>query len=477
MSKKILILTLFVATNLFAQTKKWTLEECVAYAYKNNITLKLSKLDSISAQVDKSTAIGSFLPSLNGSGSHSFNNGLNQNITTGNFEVQTVQNTSVGLFSEATVYSGLQNQNRLRRANLALIASQLQISKVKDDIGLNVANAFLQIIFNKENLKVQLDQLHNNEKQLNRSTELVNAGVVPRGDLLDIKATVANNNQSVILAENALIISKLALAQLMQLDNFQNFEVSDEVKVNTASMILDQNPSKIFEKAKQERYEIKIAQNNLEISKKDIAIAKGAFQPKLTAQYSFNTRAIYNDRIIGVELNQANPLAPTNAFVNVGGTNYQVFEPNLIPITGKAAPVFDQFSDFKGHSVGLRLEIPILNGFATRNNVAKTKINKDRTEIALQQAELDLERNVFTAFTNAKGAKNAYESAQVALDARQEAFNYAKERYAVGMMNSFDFNQSQTLLSNAQSEVLRTKYDYIFKVKILELYFGIAITK
>ena len=140
-------------------------------------------------------------------------------------------------------------------------------------------------------------------------------------------------------------------------------------------------------------------------------------------------------------------------------------------------PLFDQFSNNKGHSFGAQLNIPIFNGFATKNNVSRSKIVLERSQISLQQAELDLERNVYNAITDAKGALNNYESATAALEARQAAFNYAKERFAVGMMNTFEFNQAQTLFNNAQSEVLRTKYDYIFKIKIVEFYFGIPITQ
>ena len=145
-------------------------------------------------------------------------------------------------------------------------------------------------------------------------------------------------------------------------------------------------------------------------------------------------------------------------------------------VLGGPNSIFDQFSDNKGHSYGVQLNIPIFNGFVTKNNVTRSKIALDRSRIALQQAELDLERNVYNAITDAKGALNSYESAISALDARKEAFNYAKERLAVGMMNTFEFNQAQTLFINAQSEVLRTKYDYIFKIKIVEFYFGIPIT-
>lgn len=449
---KITFLTLlFLSVLSQAQTKKWTLEECVDYAIKNNISIKQSELDAKSAAIEKSSAIGGFLPSLNINGSHSWNIGLNQNITTGLLENQTTQFTSAGLNSNIDVYNGMQNQNRLRRANLSIIATKYQLSKMKDDISLNIANAFLQILFNKENLKVQKEQLANNEKQLQRSQELVNAGVVPRGDLLDIKATVASNNQAIVNAQNALLISKLSLAQLLQLENFQDFDIVDVNYPVTESATLLQNPAAIYAKAKEERVELKIAKTNLEIAERDVKIAKGAYQPSIQGFYSLSTRAGYADRVV---------------FDQSGNPSFQ-----------PPYSVLKQFDLNKGHSFGLQMNIPVLNGFATKNNVARSKIALDRSKIAFSQQELDLERNIYTAFTDAKGAMKAYESAIITLEARQEAYNYAKEKFAVGMLNAFDLNQSQSLFVNAQSEVVRTKYDYIFRVKVIEYYFGIPIIK
>jgi outer membrane protein len=450
-SKISLIIVLFLGLLSQAQSKKWTLEECVDYAIKNNISIKQSELDTKSASIEKSSAVGNFLPTFDINGSHSWNIGLNQNIITNLLENQTTQFTSAGISSNVAIYNGMQNQNRLRRANLAIVASEYQLSKMKDDISLNVANAFLQILFNKENLKVQKEQLSNNEKQLLRSQELVNAGVVPRGDLLDIKATVATNNQAIVTAENALLISKLSLAQLLQLDNFQDFDVADANYDAKESSTLLQTPAAIFAKAKEERVELKIAKANLEMAESDLKIAKGAYQPSLQGFYSLNTRAGYTDRVIGFN-----------------GTT---------PIFAPALPLFEQFDNNKGHSFGFQMNIPLLNGFSVRNNVDRSKIAFDRSKIAFSQQELDLERNVFTAFTDAKGAMKANESAIITLEARQEAYNYAKEKFAVGMLNAFDLNQSQTLFVNAQSEVVRTKYDYIFRVKVIEFYFGIPIIK
>lgn len=433
-----------------AQSKKWTLEECVNYAVQNNISIKQTELDSKTAMIDKKGAVGNFLPSVNANASHSWNIGLNQDITTGLLRNQTSQFTSAGANVGVDIYKGMQNQNTLRRANLSIIAAKYQLVKMKEDVALNVANAFLQILFNKENLKVQQEQKAFNEKQYSRSEELVKAGSIPRGDLLDIKATVASNNQSVIAADNALLISKLSLAQLLQLKDFENFDVIDNTSVKDENNILAQTPTAIYDKAKEIKTELKIAQTNLEIAEKNVAIAKGGFQPILRGFYNLNTRVSYAD-VISV----------SNGVV---GTN--------------SAPAFwTQLNDNKGQSFGAQLSVPIFNGFSARNNVERSQVNLERSKIALEQQEVDLQRNVYTAFTDAKGALNAHESSIIALESRQESYNYAKEKYAVGLMNSFDFNQSQTLLSNAQSEVIRTKYDYIFKIKILEFYFGIPIIK
>jgi outer membrane protein len=469
-----LVFILLFSLSIQAQTKKWTLEECVKYAIDNNISIKQTELDSKTADIGKKDAIGNFIPSLNASASHSWNFGLNQDITTGLLRYQTTQFTSAGANVGVDIYKGMQNQNALRKANLSILAAKYQLTKMQEDVALNVANAFLQVLFNKENLKVQQDQLVINNERLARSEELVKAGSVPRGDLLDIKATVASDNQRVIAAENTLLISKLSLAQLLQLKEFFDFDVTDDTSAKDENNILAQTPIAIYEKAKEERTELKIAKTNLEIAEKNVAIAKGGFQPILRGFYNFDTRASYSDVITGYTPNTTNP---TSVIGFVEGSNQNVLRSNSTPVVGSAAPVLDQFRDNKGQAFGAQLSIPIFNGFSARNNVERSKVNLEKSKIAVEQEELTLQRNVYTAFTDAKGGLNAYESSLSALDARQEAYNYAKEKYAVGMMNSFDFNQSQTLLSAAQSEVLRAKYDYIFKIKILEFYFGIPIIK
>ena len=470
--KTILLFLLLVGMQVAAQEKKWTLRECVDYAVTNNISIQSSALDLKNAAINKKDAFGAFLPSVNASASHSWNIGLNQNITTGLLQNQTTQFTSAGLNVGVDIYNGLKNQLQLRKSNLVIIASQYQLTKMQEDIALNVANAYLQILFNKENLKVQQQQKTYNLSQLDRTKQLVDAGVVPKGDLLDIKATAASDTQRVIAAQNALLISKLSLAQLLRLDDFKNFDIDESQVPALNEEILMQSSESIVQKAKETRTELKIAASNVQLAEKDIAIAKAAYQPTISGFYSFSTRAAYSDRVVGVVPNAANP---TSTIGYVDGTNQLVLEPNFSPVLSGPLPVFDQFSNNKGQNFGVQLNVPIFNGLATRNNVERSKVALERAKLNQSQQELDVERNVFTAYTDANAAKESFEAAEITLNARKLSFDYAKDRYEVGLMNVFDFNQAQTLLINAQSEVLRTKYDYLFRTKILEFYFGLPL--
>jgi len=434
LSKIIVSACLVLGTNAFSQ-KKWTLEECINHAIENNVSIKQIELDNKLAEVDKKDAFGSFLPSVNASAAHSWNIGLNINPTTNLLENQTTQSTSMGVSAGVDIFRGLQHQNRYRKSKLALISSQYQQLKMEEDIALNVVNAYLQVLFNKENIKVQKQQFQADSLQMVRSEALVDAGMIPSGDLFDMKATIATDKQRIIQAEYALLVSKMSLAQLLQMEDFKDFDIADVEYDFEMNEIFFQTPENIFNKAKQERTELKIAQNSVELAEKDIEIAKGAYLPSLTGFYGFNSRVT-----------------------------------DIIPMS-----FWDQFDLYKGHSFGLQLNIPIFNGFSTRNNVERTKINLDKTRLALEQTELDLERNIYTAYSDAKGAMETYLATEEMLKAREEAFRYTTERYENGMSTAFDYNQSQTLLVNTQSDLLRTKYDYLFRTKILEFYFGMPI--
>lgn len=457
---------------LGAQEKFWTLEECVSHALEHNIDIKQMGIDVERAELAKNIALGSFLPSVNANASHSWTVGLNQNITTGLLENQTTQFTSAGIDVGIDVFKGLQNQNQLSKARLAEIASKYQSQKLKEDVALNVINAYLQIIFNKEQVKNSKVQLDYQEKQENRTQELVDAGIVPAGDLLYVQATVAQTRQELIVAENAVLISRLALAQMLQIRAYETFDIADEVYEVALTDVLLNSASEIVEKAKQTQVDIQLAETNVHIAEKEVQIAKGAYLPQLRAFYSFATRAAYMDRISGMQIN---PDQPTQTIGVVEGTNQNVLQPNMQPIISGPESMWNQFDANKGQSFGLGVSIPIFNGLNTRNNVKMARLALNQKQNEKDLAELKLEQTVYTAYSDTQSALQTYEAAQVTLEARKRSLEYAKERYEVGLMNVFDYNQNQTLFSAAQSDLLKAKYDYVFKTKILEYYFGVPL--
>ncbi|SIQ24424.1 TolC family protein [Maribacter ulvicola] len=426
-----------------AQQKKWTLEECVYYAVENNLTVEQFELDLENAKIDKSDAVGALLPNLSSSISASANTGLALDPTTNNLVSATIFSASGSMSSSITLFDGLRNYNRIERAKLSAIANQYRLDDIKDDIKLNVANAYLQVLSNKESLKVFKAQLAVTEQDLKKTKELVESGVVARGDLLELEATAAGQEQQIINSQNLILISKLNLAQLLSITDYENFEIAEEEFDIPPSNILDNSAKIIFDTALTFRNDIKFALSGVELAQKDLEISKGAKYPTVGAFINYNTR--YSDQ-------------------------------NNDPFTGEPIPFKDQLYINDGISYGAQMSIPIFNGWSVRNNIKRSQISVDRARIEFEKTKLQLETDVNQAYVDVTSFYKAYEAAQKTLEARSLAYQYSKEKFDVGLMNSFDFSQAQSRVDNAEAEVIRTKYNYIFRLKILEFYFGIPIS-
>ncbi len=437
-----LLLLVFGMITLSAQLKKWTLEECVVYAVENNLSIEQFRLDLENVKIDKSDAIGNLLPTLNGQLSVQSNTGLSFNPTN-NAPTNFTQLTATGsVTSFVTLFDGLRNYNQIQRAKMNAIASQYRLDDLVDDIRLNVALNYLNVLSNKESLKVFEAQYAVTEQDLKRTQELVDNGVLPRGDLLEIEATAATQEQQIINAKNQVLISRINLAQLLQITDYENFDIADETFDVPPSDILN-NPAKtIFAKALTFRNDIKFSESNVELAEKDLKIARGAALPTLGAFINYNTR--YSDQF-------------------------------LDPFTGDLIPFRDQLWINDGVSFGGQINIPVFNGFSTRNSIQRSRISLEKAKLQLEQDKLELETNINQAYVDVENTAKTYEASQKTLDARRLAYEYSRERYNVGVMNAFDFSQAQSRVDNAAAEVIRSKYDYIFRIKVLEFYFGLPI--
>ena len=473
--KRFFLTAVLLSTSFFgiAQDREWTLQECIEYALENNISIKQSQLEVDLADIQVSDAFGAFLPGINGSASNSWNTGLTQNVTTGILQTQTTRNFSAGASAGLTLFDGLRNFKQYQYAKMSKLASKYSLEQMKDDIALFVANSYLQVLFNKENLKVIEAQHEITLEQLERAEALVEAGSLPQGDLLEIRATAANEAQRIILAENQIEISLVSLAQTLLIKDYENFDIAERDYDVYGSNLLEIPVTEVIDAAEEERYEVKVAEMNMELAEKNLEISRGAYLPTLGAFFNYNTRESGAGRIVSRGLD---PDEPYRQIGFVQNTEEIVVAPNQVTAVGSPLPFFEQLQRNDGISYGVSLNVPIFNGFATRNQVKRSKVGVLRSEYQLEQTKLDLEANVYQAYTDARGALKAYEAALVALEAQVLAYDYATERYNVGMTNAFDFSQAKFNLENAQSEVVRTKYDYIFKLKVLELYFGVPIT-
>jgi len=454
---------------LSGQTKAYTLEECVLLALDKNISIKQSEIEIESAAIDRADAIGGFLPRISAQSQHIWNNGLSQNITNGLIENLTTQFSSFGGNIGLIIFNGNQNINQLSRANLNLISRQYQLDDMKDDISLFVANAYLQVMFNRELEQVQRYQLEITKEDLKRTQIRIDAGVLTQADIFEIEANLASQEQALVQAENNYRLSLISLAQLLLITDYENFEIADEDFEIPFSDILSQKPKDIYEKALTIRNDIKLGVANIEVAKKDISLAKGALMPSLTAFYNYNTRISYSDRFIQT----GNLIESPIGFVKSTGESVvtQFSEREI----AKPLSFGTQFGQNDGQSYGLSLNIPIFNGSSVRNNIKRRELNLRRVENQFEQTKLDLENTVNQAFLNTQGAIKFYEASEKTLRAREEAFQIAQNRFEAGVMNSFDFIQAKQRYQISASDIVRAKFDYIFKLKVLEFYFGLKL--
>ena len=430
---KIFKFCMIIASISFAQDKIWTLEQCVDHALENNITILQAENSLLSSKQDIISAKGNFLPSINSNLSGGASLG-NIEVFPGEFRDREFYSTSVGIGFSQSVFNGFRNINLLNQSKLSLERNQFELEKFKDDISLNVANTYLNVLFNKENLELAKLQVEFSEFQVNQVKTLVEAGSEPNSTLIETQATYSRDIQNLTIAENNHDLALLTLAQLLQLP-YENFDV-EVIEIDTPSANLMYNDiTPILNYALQNRNEIKVAQRDIELAKLGTKISKSAYLPNVSMGYGFNASANFSNLTVDDEL-------------------------------------LDQLNVNKGHSINMNISIPIFNRNQTKAQVKKSKIQEETTNLALEQAKINLESTIQRAFTDARAALKSYEAAQLSLQSQEVAFQNSQERFIIGALNSFDLEQSRLRMINARSSLINAKYDFIFKTKVLDFYLG-----
>ncbi len=436
-TKLILFVALCTSIAAFSQ-KQWTLKQAVDQALAKNISIQQNKLSVELAKKDVEIAKGNFLPNLNGSTGGNLNFGSGFDPVSNNRISTSIFGGSVGLSSGYTVFNGYRNTNTYKQAKLGVETSLYDLKQIENDISLRVVNNYLNVLFAKENLEVAKVQAEISKKQIEAANARFEAGVIAKGELLNFQSTAANDIQNVIIQENALDLALLNIAQLLQ-EPAENFDVAPiEVDAPSSNLLYD-NSTSVFEKSLNYMPEIARAKLDIENADFNIAIAKGSFMPTITASAGLSTN-------YGFNLN--------------------------LPDGASNTALFTQLDNNLGYGLGFNVSIPIFNRFQTKNRVAKSIINKEISETRLESQKLILKQTIEQAFLDVKSGLKAYEAAKISLDAQKEAFKNAQERYNYGAMTLFDFDLVRTRLVNAQGAMIRSKYDYVFKTKVLQFYSG-----
>ena len=433
--KKIIIFKfclLFTSLSL-AQSNKWNLEQCVIHALENNITILQAKNTLLSSEQDIISAKGNFLPAISSNISGGASLG-NIEVFPGEFRDREFYSTSLGIGFSQNIFNGFRNINLLSQSKLSLERNQYELERLKDDISLNVANSYLNALFNKENLELAILQLEFSKFQVEQVKTLVDLGSEPSSTLIESQATYSRDIQNLTIAENNHDLALLSLAQLLQLP-YENFDI-EVIEIDTPSAnLMYQDITPILNYAMQNRNEIKVAERDIELARLGTKISKSAYLPNVSLGYGFNASANFSN------------LTQDDQFL-------------------------DQLNDNKGHSINMNVSIPIFNRNQTKAEINKSKIREVSSNLALDQAKINLESTIQRAFTDAKAALKVFEAAQLSLKSQEIAFENSQERFSLGALNSFDLEQSRIRLLNALSSSINAKYDFIFKTKVLDYYLG-----
>ncbi len=425
---------LFTISLKAQENKVWSLQECVDYALENNIAIQRQDNAVLSGNQDVITTKGGFLPNLSASASQNLGLG-NQELFQGQFADRTTHATNLGIRLSQNIFNGFRTTNLYRQSLLAQEQATLQLNKLKDDISLNVANAYLNVLFSKENLETANKQVSFSKKQLEQVKSLVDAGVQPKANIYDAEATLALDEQSQTVAENSYNLALLTLSQILQIP-YKGFQVQIIDVDMPASTLLYNDVQPILDFAFSNRNEIKIAEKGIELAALNTKVNKAGFMPSVSFSYGFGSNVFYSN------------------------------------LNDDEEAFFKQLNDQKAHSFSLGINIPIFSQFQNKTAVAKARIQEQNSRLELNQAKLDLENTIQTAFTDAQAAFKAYQASRKALTSQELAFQNAQERYKFGAMNAFDLEQSRIQYINAQASLINAKYDFIFKTKVLDFYIG-----
>lgn len=407
-----------------------TLEQCIDTALQNNRNIKQQSIVKKSKVIAYDQARMNLLPNINASAGQSYMFGRSLIADNTYAKVNSAQ-TSFGINSGITLFDGLRMKYDIDARKAEMMASEADLDKIKSDIELNVTVAFLQVLLYKENKQTLADQLALTQQKIEQKTILVNAGKQPEGELYELKAQLAKEELNLTQADNNLKLALLDLAQIVELQDFENIDIEIPQNLMTSDLSL-LSADEVYQSAITNRPEIKGANYRLLTNEKNVAIAKSAFYPSL----SFGAQV---------------------------GTGYY-------KLSGFSNDSFNQqLNDNLSTNLGFSLQIPIFNKFEVKNRVSSTKLAVESSKLDIENTKYQLRKTVQQAYQNAIAAQARLTAAQKSEIASKEAFRYAEQKYEAGRASVYELYQAKSNLTQVLSELTQSKYEYVLRIKVLEL--------
>lgn len=447
----------------------WTLQQCIDHALENNIQIRQSELNMELNQQNKSQSFANLFPSLNANASQNYFYGRSIDPFTNSFTTSQVRSNNFSVSSSISLFEGFQLQNTLRQSQLNFLSSRFDLQKVRNDISLNVVTFYLQVLYNKELLFNTGQQLEATKQQRDKISRMYELGSVSKGNLLDMEAQLAADEVRLVLAQSAYDQSFLSLTQLLELNIDTDFAIVEPV-LNTPVILADQmNANVIYADALNTQPDIQSYEYRVRSAEKGLSIARGSRYPRLILSGSLGTNFSTSSQDL-VSYDVQPPSSVFSGFTSSGDSVYTLV--NNTTANFEQTPFRDQLDNNFAKSVGFNLQVPLFNGWITKTNVARARINLEQSRLNLDQTKKNLMKSVQQAVNDAHSAFKRYEAGEKSFNALTESFNFNQQRYDLGLISSYDYLLVKNNLAKADADLLQAKYDFIFRIKILDFYQG-----
>jgi len=478
MKLKLIICFCLLGITAFSQ-EKWSLLKCVNYALDSNISIRQNEIQAELAGITTKQSKLSKLPNANFSNNEGYRFGKSQNPSTGILENQNFFQIGLQLQSSVQIFNWFSKKNTILANEWSEMAAKAATDKLKNDIALTVANSYLQVLLAREQEEIADVQVKQSISQLDIVRKQVNAGALPELNAVELEAQLANDSANLISTTGNVTQAKYVLKAYMNLDAAAPFEIeeppADKIPVEP---IADLQPENVYALALANLPQQKFNDYNLKAAKKNSLAAKGALYPTISAYGGLSTNYGYFRSSTYAQI--FNGYAPSGLVVSDGNGGFIDVQKPLYTSGGKngyitSDPLGTQFSNNFGQSIGISLSVPIFNGWQSKANYQRSKLNIKTLEYQIQLDNQTLKQDIYQAFNAAIVALEKFNSSQTQVDAAQKSYDFASKRYNIGMLSTLELITDQNNLFRAKLQYVSNQFDYVFKMKVLEFYKGRGI--